>query len=74
MPTIRIRAKEYVIYDQEVEVTAEELKILNNRPFNDVNELQHQEEYFLLEKLINRTEILDTGDEFEITEIEEITK
>lgn len=67
---IRLRVKETIVYDQEVEVSEDEYAILMEHDGDDVQ--QNENGYDTIDYLIDRRNVLDNTGLFEDFEIEKI--
>lgn len=66
---VRIRAKQVVEYDQEVEMSKPEYDTLMDADDTDISRRENSKAFSILESYITMTEILDAEDEFTDVEI-----
>lgn len=59
-----IKCSQVVTYYQQVELTDEQVAILEKVDGDDVDERHHKEEYYLIQSLINHSEVFDAEDEY----------
>jgi len=71
MPKIKLRVKETVIYDQEIEVSQEQCDELLKLNGEDCIE-SYQEGYSVIDEVVNKQDVFDTTGSFEDVEVKKI--